>query len=62
VEQERQRLRDQAKAAETPLQIKVAKAALKSWQAEHPNDLEMNTLLEQLSLREAWLRINREWD
>jgi uncharacterized protein HemY len=62
VEQDRQQLINQATAAETPVQIKAAKAALKSWQADHPNDPEMNTLLGALSMREVWLRIKREWD
>jgi hypothetical protein len=61
MEQDRQQLINQAKAAETPIQIKVAKAALKSWQASYPNDHAMNTLLGQLSLREAWLKMKREW-
>jgi uncharacterized protein HemY len=62
VEQDRQQLINQANAAESPEQIKAAKAALKSWQADHPNDPEMNTLLGALSMREVWLRIKREWD
>ena len=61
MEHERDQLRRQGKAAQTSAQIKVAKAALKRWQAEHPNDLEMNGLLEDLSIREAWLRIKGEW-
>jgi uncharacterized protein HemY len=59
--QDRKQLVTQANAAETPDQIKAAKAALKSWQADHPNDPKINTLLGQLSMREAWLRIKREW-
>ena len=62
MEQDRQQLMNQALVAETPEQIKSAKAALKRWQADHPNDPATNTLLGQLSLREAWLRIKREWD
>jgi hypothetical protein len=62
MERERERLVAQARAAETPLQIKVAKAALERWHADHPNDLETNGLLGDLSIREAWLRIKREWD
>jgi hypothetical protein len=62
VETERERLVAQARAAEAPQQIKVAKAALKRWQADHPNDLKMNGLLADLSIREAWLRIKREWE
>ena len=58
----RQRLITQANAAETPGQIKAAKAALKTWQATHPNDPAINTLLGALSMREAWLRMNHEWD
>jgi hypothetical protein len=34
-----------ANAAETAQQIKAAKPALKSWQATHPNDPAINTLL-----------------
>jgi uncharacterized protein HemY len=59
--QDRKQLITQADAAETPDQIKAAKAALKRWQASNPNDPEINTLLGQLSMREAWLRIKREW-
>jgi len=59
--QDRQQLINLANAAETPDQIKAAKVALKSWQADHPNDPEMNTLIGQLSMRESWLRIKREW-
>ena len=62
MEQDRQQLMNQAQAAETPVQIRAAKAALKRWQATHPNDPVTNTLLGQLSRREAWLRIKREWD
>jgi len=62
MEQDRQQLMNQALVAETPEQIKAAKAALKRWQADHPHDPATNTLLGQLSLREAWLRIKREWD
>jgi len=62
MKQNRQQLMNQAQAAETPEQIKAAKAALKSWQANHPNDPATNTLLGQLSMREAWLRIKRQWD
>jgi uncharacterized protein HemY len=61
MKQDRQQLVTQANAAETPEQIKAAKAALKRWQAGNPNDPEINTLLGQLSMREAWLRIKREW-
>ncbi len=61
MEQDRQQLMNKAYAAETPEQIKAAKAALKSWQAAHPNDPATNTLLGQLSMREARLRIKREW-
>ena len=61
-QEDRQQLMNQAQAAETPEQIKAAKAALKSWQATHPNDPATNTLLGQLSMREAWLRIKRQWD
>jgi uncharacterized protein HemY len=61
MEQDRQQLITQANAAETTDQIKAAKAALKSWQADHPNDPKINTLLGQLAMRETWLRINREW-
>jgi uncharacterized protein HemY len=61
MKQDRQQLVTQANAAETPEQIKAAKAALKRWQAEHPNDPAINTLLGQLSVREAWLKIKREW-
>jgi len=61
-QQDRQQLINQAQAAETPEQIRAAKAALKSWQATHPNDPGTNMLLGQLSMREAWLRIKREWD
>lgn len=57
----RQQLIYQASAAETPAQIKAAKAALKSWQARHPNDPGIATLIGQLSMREAWLKIKREW-
>ena len=53
MEQARRRIINQAHAAETPEQIKAAKAALKRWQAAHPNDPATNTLLGQLSLREA---------
>jgi uncharacterized protein HemY len=59
---DRRGLMNQANAAETPTQIKVAKAALKRWQATDPNDPELNTVLGKLSMREAWLRIKREWD
>jgi uncharacterized protein HemY len=62
MEHDRQWLITQANAAETPAQIKAAKAALKDWQATHPNDPEINTLLGTLSMREAWLKIKREWD
>jgi uncharacterized protein HemY len=62
VERDRQQLINQAHLAETPEQIKAAKAALKRWQAAHPNDPATNTLLGQLSMREAWLKIKREWD
>ena len=62
MEQHRQRLITQANAAETPEQIKAAKAALKSWQATHPNDPAIDTLLGALSMREAWLKIKREWN
>jgi uncharacterized protein HemY len=61
-QEDRRQLMNQARAAETPEQIKTAKAALKRWQAGHPNDPATNTLLGQLSMREAWLRIKREWD
>jgi hypothetical protein len=61
MERYRRQLITQANAAETPEQIKSAKAALKSWQADHPNDPAINTLLGQLSAREAWLKIKREW-
>jgi uncharacterized protein HemY len=61
-QQDRQRLMTQANAAETPRQIKAAKVALKSWQATHPNDPAINTLLGALSMREAWLRLKHEWD
>jgi hypothetical protein len=50
------------RGAETPEQIKAAKAALKRWQANRPNDPTTNALLVQLPLRETWLRIKREWD
>jgi hypothetical protein len=60
--QNRQRLITQANAAETPEQIKAAKVALKNWQATHPKDPEINTLLRALSMREAWLKIKHEWD
>jgi hypothetical protein len=62
MEQDRQQLISQAQTAETPEQIKAAKAALESWQATHPNDPGTKTLLGQLSMRETWLRIKREWD
>jgi hypothetical protein len=62
MESDRDQLVAQARAAETPEQIKVAKVALKRWQASRPNDPATNTLLVQLSMREAWLRIKREWD
>ena len=62
MEQDRHQLMNQAHLAETPEQIKAAKAALKRWQANHPNDPTTNALLGQLSMREAWLRIKREWD
>ena len=62
MEQEREQLVAQGRAAETPQQIKAAKVALKSWQARHPNDPATNALLVQLSMRETWLRIKREWD
>jgi uncharacterized protein HemY len=62
MEQDRQQLMNQAHAAETPEQIKAAKAALKKWQAQHPNDPATNTLLGALSMREAWLKIKREWN
>jgi hypothetical protein len=62
MKQDRQQLISQVQAAETPEQIRAAKAALKSWQATNPNDPATNTLLGQLSMREAWLRIKREWD
>ena len=62
MDQNRQRLTTQANAAETPKQIKAAKAALKMWQATHPNDSAINTLLGALSMREAWLKMKREWD
>jgi len=62
MEQDRQQLISQANAAETPNQIKAAKVALKRGQAAHPDDPELNTLLGKLSMREAWLRIKREWD
>ena len=61
MKQDRQQLVTQANAAETPEQIKAAKAALKRWQAGNPNDPAINTLLGQLSAREAWLKIKREW-
>jgi uncharacterized protein HemY len=61
-QQDRQRLITQANAAETPQQIKAAKVALKGWQATHPNDPAINTLLGALSMREAWLRMKHEWD
>jgi hypothetical protein len=61
MELERRQLKIQVKAAETAGEIKIVKAALKSWQAEHPYDLEINTWLGQLSVREAWLQINGEW-
>jgi hypothetical protein len=59
--QKRQQLIYQASTAETPSQIKAAKAALKRWQAYHPNDPRIATLIGQLSMREAWLKIMREW-
>jgi hypothetical protein len=60
-DRERQQLIYQTSAAVTPAQIKAAKAALKRWQACHPNDPGIATLIGQLSMREAWLKIKREW-
>ena len=61
MEPDRQQLIDLANAAKTPTQIKVAKAALKGWQADHPNDSSINVLLGDLSMREAQLRIAGQW-
>jgi hypothetical protein len=61
MEDERNQLRRLAKVAQTPTQIKIAKSAFKRWQAAHHNDLEMNSVLGELSIREALLRIKGEW-
>jgi len=34
----------------------IARAALKRWHAGHPDDYEMNRLLGDLTMKEAWLR------
>jgi uncharacterized protein HemY len=61
MDQERQELIANAKAAETLDQIKEAKAALTEWYTAHPDDYEMNRLLGDLTMREAWLRIRHHW-
>jgi len=39
----------------------IARAALKRWHAGHPDDHEMNRLLGDVTMREAWIRIKRNW-
>ena len=59
--QDRQQLIDQANEAETLVQVMIARAALKRWHAGHPDDHEMNRLLGDVTMREAWIRIKRNW-
>jgi hypothetical protein len=47
ISQDPQQLKAQSKAAETPDQIKAAKAASKKRQSRHPADPSINTLLTQ---------------
>jgi hypothetical protein len=61
MEPDRQQLIDLAHAAKTPSQIKVAKVALKGWQADHPTHSSIDVLLGILSMTEAEFRIAEEW-
>jgi hypothetical protein len=51
----------QANAAETPEQIKAAKAALDRWLSRHPDDFVASNKRKDLTITEAWMRIKREW-
>jgi hypothetical protein len=51
--QERQRLIAKIRRAETPEQIKAAKAAAESWLVDHPQDIDIKILVGYLLKVEA---------